>query len=821
MGFLESLVKPRQKAETGIGASMIRHGIPLSGVRDTPQKRAETALAAYKRNTYIRSAERAIVNRITNVPWWLEDPEGERVTDESPEELRGVRDLLEMPYRPSPGDPIVATPKTFDALRALTIRHMGLTGYGFWYLVGVETLGLPLEVLYINPTRMLPATDDDGALTGWVLDPDARGKGTPLSVDEVVPFYLEPPEDGFLPEGLVSTALTKVELQRMGDQFAGQLLATGGRIPGMLAPQEGSIPDETYQALVRDLRSIMEDPNAAKRTLVLKGPVSFTETAMPPGDMQTLDLMTMSGDDILSLWGVPRSQIGYQRPAGIGESIEDKDAEMMWKNAAGPRAFSFYDTVQHILDRFEFPVTINLDLPEFDAEAPKYDMAQKASVVPLRTVERRAILGLPPLGDPMLDNQIVLPINVVPTDMAPEFDPGDAVKARLEGNRQVVRLRDALTGFLKDQAERIGRRLEDKAGHVQNKPNDDSVWWNQKREDEALQKILAPFVTDFAQAGAQRAASKVHGKAVGDDVFTDSLLAQTMKRLALRVTQINKTTRDRIRNLIGAGLDAELSPSEMGVALRGTVKPLEGDTTGNELRRRLGDFGSELRAETIARTEMRVAQNAGTIDAYAQDGVQQVEMIDGDGDPECAARDGRVVSLEEAERHMAEEHPNGTLDFAPIVNLEPQKATIPEQEPSRQPATVAPPAIITPPSAPPTLGEDMQIHIHNHAPGQDDPGSVEVEEVLTAKEQLEALKAMLEAQPAPVINVQPPDVHIDPATVNVAAPEVTVQPPEVKVDVQAPQKASGDIQPVYVTNMPKGKKVKRDPSGRIDRIDNV
>jgi hypothetical protein len=554
---------------------------------------------------------------------------------------------------------------------AQTVKDLMFVGRAFWY---VTALGdLPLEFLYINPARVLPATDDNGRLTGWVLDPDARGRGMPLAVEEVVPFYLEPPDYGFLPDGLVTTALAKVELQRLGDTHAGQLLATGGRIPGMLSPQEGTIPDETYQALVRDLRNIMEDPNAAKRTLVLKGPVDFTQTAMAPGDMKSLELMSMTRDDILSLWGVPPSQVGYQRPVGLGETSEDKDAEMMWKNAAGPRASAFYTTVQHILDSYDIPLTINLDWPEFDAEAPKYDMAQKASIVPLRTVERRAILGLPPLGDPVLDNQIILPINVVATEQAPEFDPGDAVKARLEGNAQVVRLREALTVFLADQAERIGRKLEDKAGHVSRKPNDDSVWWNQKREDEALLEVLRPHVVMFAEDGASRALTKVRGKAdladIAGAVFTESLLGSTLRRLALRVTEINKVTRDRIRDLVIGGLEAELTPSEMGRALRGTVEPLEGDTTGNKLRRRLGDFGSELRAETIARTEMRMAQNGATIDAYRHDGVQQVEMIDGDQDKACKERNGEVVSLEVAEQHMRDEHPNGTLDFAPVVNF--------------------------------------------------------------------------------------------------------------------------------------------------------
>jgi uncharacterized membrane protein YgdD (TMEM256/DUF423 family) len=88
---------------------------------------------------------------------------------------------------------------------------------------------------------------------------------------------------------------------------------------------------------------------------------------------------------------------------------------------------------------------------------------------------------------------------------------------------------------------------------------------------------------------------------------------------------------------------------------------------GQALADRLGSFGSELRAETIARTEMRVAQNAAQIDGFSALGVEMVEMLDGDEDAACAARNGRIVSMDEAESEMLSEHPNGTLTFAPVV----------------------------------------------------------------------------------------------------------------------------------------------------------
>lgn len=152
--------------------------------------------------------------------------------------------------------------------------------------------------------------------------------------------------------------------------------------------------------------------------------------------------------------------------------------------------------------------------------------------------------------------------------------------------------------------------------------------------------------------------------------FSDTLTVHTIRRLGSRVTDINETTRDRIRDLTIQAVEDGASPRELGRVLRGVVDPLASDAFGNDLKRRLGNFGSELRAETIARTEMRVAQNAAQLDSFRALGADMVELIDGDDDPVCAARNGRIVTLAEAESLMLSEHPNGTLTFAPVVGGE-------------------------------------------------------------------------------------------------------------------------------------------------------
>jgi len=77
------------------------------------------------------------------------------------------------------------------------------------------------------------------------------------------------------------------------------------------------------------------------------------------------------------------------------------------------------------------------------------------------------------------------------------------------------------------------------------------------------------------------------------------------------------------------------------------------------------------RARMIARTETGFAQRNLALAKYEAMGIYQVSVRDGllpTSDDECRARHGSIVSTAEARQLALEEHPNGTLAFAPIIN---------------------------------------------------------------------------------------------------------------------------------------------------------
>jgi SPP1 gp7 family putative phage head morphogenesis protein len=424
MGIVANLLPSRaRKAETGIGAVMMRTNPPLSIFSKTPQSMMRDAQAVAVSDITIRAAERVIANRFSSTDWHLEDENDVEVGDGEGENNNpaylAVKSLLEKPYRPAPGDPQSTSPRTWASLSNVTCRHMGLCGSAFWYLDQSDALaGTPLQILYINPARMTPVLDKDGAITDWVLDHDNRGGGMPLGLANVIHFQLEPPDEGVFPAGLVETALSKVEMTKLSDRHVTMTLAAGGRLSGIMSPKEGFLEDQVYSQLVRDIRTISEAPDAAKRMLILRGPVEYKEAAASLSDLDLAALNTLTRDDKLALWGVPHSSLGIPTAGGLGGGTsKDADEAILWQNAVNPRLRVLAETVQYLLlDRFAtlgVNVEIEFETPEFDDEMPMFDMATKAANLPLTNRERRDLIGLDPFGDER-DEEVWLPAGLAP-----------------------------------------------------------------------------------------------------------------------------------------------------------------------------------------------------------------------------------------------------------------------------------------------------------------------------------------------------------------------------------------------------------------------
>lgn len=123
--------------------------------------------------------------------------------------------------------------------------------------------------------------------------------------------------------------------------------------------------------------------------------------------------------------------------------------------------------------------------------------------------------------------------------------------------------------------------------------------------------------------------------------------AYAVDRGAELITEIADTTRDEVNGLLQVAVEKGWSQANFS----------------DELSQRF--VFSEERADLIARTEVAFAENAGAI-AASRATETGVVCSDGDGDEECAAMDGQVMSYDEAEDNLLG-HPNCVRAFRPAT----------------------------------------------------------------------------------------------------------------------------------------------------------
>lgn len=788
------------------------------GINEHPRKRMERAWKLSHEVPWIRTAEGVIASRFAGVEWHLEDENDEEVTPETASlDAKAALDLLEYPQR----DPSLGSPYTRTELWSLVSRTMGPCGSAFLLMDQREVLaGTPAILQPIAPWRFTAQEDAAGNLIGWWIDRTQTNPGIALRTDEVIHFQLERGYKGHFGIGLVESAMLKLRNSQGLDSHLGMVISAGGRLSGILAPEQGLIEPETMLQMERDWRTVVEQQDAAKRLQLVRAPVKFTPTTLTPHELMLKDMMNSTRDDLLALWGVPYTMIGGAAPSGLNSGDTRKyDEAALWQGPVHSRLTVFREGLQYqMLDLWAkrgAVVELEIDEPTFDDDGPRYDLLGKSLNTPLTNRQRLELVGLPPTGDPSIDDAILLPATIVPYAQAPSPEAGGRIrviapepallgsgtpqsaaagettddgKARMDplhasltklranlDRTMTPQIRKRVAEVLTRQKTEVSERIRKHAGAIERNPKDHTVWWNAAKWDKELSAALRGTLEGVAQTVQTHIGEIIPAQKAGPL----SPVERVLERGAARVTRINETTRDAIRSAIIGSIEAGHTANEAADAVEAaaTFEP--------------------YRSEMIARTELMDAYNASAIASYQDAGVTEVQAIDGDGDEECAARDGKIYPADEA--YDIEDHPNGTLDWVPVIDYGALREAF-----SGKALVVSPP--IVPIQQAPLRMEIIQVKADNSA----DMLAAAIEQFATAHaEGMAAMRAVqsdamdrigtgmemvgskidaLASVPHPVtipdgavvVNVAAPVVNVPAAIVNVAAPTI----PEPIVVVQ-------------------------------------
>jgi hypothetical protein len=698
--------KPSQlvpvKAASGPGVTALINDRPLYTLGNNPQKRMEAYLKAYKVGWFYK-AESKISRDIASLGVHVapENDEGENETEVIEPDLFApwlsldpIGQFLRLMERPNPY-------QTGRQLRQKTQIRIDMAGAAFWYLESpMPPFGLPSGIYGISPSRMTPKYDGRGQLDHWILDENAPGGGTRFETYEILPFMTGSADDDVWGVGVVEAVYAEVPLTNLMATHTANVLETGGRLAGMLWPKERSLDQAEFEDAQRAWRSTISNGQAAKRLLLFPEPMEYSQGASTPAEIGIPELAELNRDNILTAFPIDPVQLGVPNPSGLnsGENRRYQRREY-YEGCIHPRVELLEETIQvGLLSRYERAVGYTLD---FEIEEPNLDDAPSLleksgamrALISLGFDEKEVVeaVGLDhikfngvPVPEPTAapaEESLTVRVNDSSRRDATQTTQTIAKStkaAQMLSQREAVvdpasgRAKGTMQSFFADQRERLSNRIREtmpqsKAARMKADPE----WFDTAAEEEALRNALRTIYLDVGRGALQVVSDRVERFVQPD--FIKSVMDDLLRYGGSRISDMIEKTRQAVVSEVSEGVRRGYSISQLidgvpGEGFNGVQKALMDNGTPV--------FG-DLRAETIARTETALSYNRAALNGYDRFGIREVVAFDGDKDAECAARDGVTFALDDAQNIT--DHPNGTLDWAPVVPYFEKAQPIPPQ----------------------------------------------------------------------------------------------------------------------------------------------
>jgi hypothetical protein len=191
--------------------------------------------------------------------------------------------------------------------------------------------------------------------------------------------------------------------------------------------------------------------------------------------------------------------------------------------------------------------------------------------------------------------------------------------------------------------------------------------------DEAADGMVAdmmPLWSELLEVSGDEAIAALGVEVDVDWSQSNPHVSRVLDRLATRIRGVADTTRDDVRRLVEQGNEDGLTVRQIADKIRmyaGIKAPDRADPDKPTDEELAAERRVATRAMLIARTEAATGANLGAVIAYRAAGIERVKVLDGDGDPECAAADGQIWTLEEADANPIA-HPGCVRAFLPVVD---------------------------------------------------------------------------------------------------------------------------------------------------------
>ncbi|HEV7651348.1 MAG TPA: phage portal protein [Actinophytocola sp.] len=290
--------------------------------------------------------------------------------------------------------------------------------------------GVPKEIWWLKPSRLLPVPDEEDYLSGYLYESQVNGQIIRFDADEIVWFRYPNPLDEFSAFSPISAARLAADTASAMMQANRNLHKQGVQIAGMVTPKGDRVrytPDQARE-LADDLQTRFAGAKNAHRWAVLRYEAEFHPVTFSPKDAEFVLGLGLTLRQVCNAYGVPSPLLNDLEHATLANVREFQLG--LWEHALVPDSWL---KAQEIEEQYlpKFPGFNDLPdyvEPNFDhvaalqvAKSATWDRDRQALEVGALTInEWRRKQGLPavPWGDAFW-----APVNKAPVEDAKALPP--------------------------------------------------------------------------------------------------------------------------------------------------------------------------------------------------------------------------------------------------------------------------------------------------------------------------------------------------------------------------------------------------------------
>lgn len=553
----------------------------------------------------------------------------------------------------------------------LMIDYLELTGNNYWWL-GIGQYGVPAEIWTIPAERMEIETDGIRKI-GYVYTVGATK--TPIPIEQVIHFSYPDPLTMPYGRGPLSAAADSVNTDHFIRKSQENIFKNGGHLDGYWSPKKEEIDQATFDRVAGEIRNRSQGYKNTGNTPFFSAPVEYKPIQIGPRELQFLQGLSITRDEIGGIFGVPKSML-------TSDDVNRANAE------SGRRQFA-EDTIEPKLRLYEQKFNeylVKLFDPRlfvaFDSTVPQDRTYRLAELQNHLTTgyssinEEREADGLEPVpwGDVPIMGMGMGPIgrDVEEPEEEPEEDvTDDEAEEETEEEKGFMK-----KGFV--HPPEVWKKFEWRTRPHEDKVKAASIKLFREQELEILrdlkkslkavkgtddvlagmildvQKWAAKWRKDLAEIdqGIYKDGGEQALEDVGSPISFDVRNLNAERFLAERenkISSIPEKTHNDLKKSLLEGIGEGESPTKLRDRVKGYF-----------------DYCENYRAEAIARTEVVGSYNAGTTEGYKQSGVvagsEWVATQDDRTRDTHADMDGQKVGLGEmfvSPSGAKAEHPGG------------------------------------------------------------------------------------------------------------------------------------------------------------------